>query len=297
MISSAIPGMASDPRSGSGAARHRRRSGRRRTIGFVGNCQAGLLHDAFRGMAPASDFETFYHFFEVPEAARESACADLAGCDDLLMQDIQNLEDYPLHTAIPVGTKIVRFPVLRFASPWPYDDFNGMRDTAARAQDDPERRTTTYYDGVLGRLRRLVPDHQARFEAYKSLDMKGIIDPLRVHDFEARRLEALDERFGCAIGGYILDGFRRTRLFHTVNRPCGVLVAMVLDYISKELRLDLPIPPGEALDELRSIQVPVHPRVARRLSMQWADESTLYTCNGGDTTWESFVRFYIERYG
>jgi hypothetical protein len=288
---------ASDPRSGSGAPLHRRQGGRRRVIGFVGNCQAELLHKAFREMAPASDFETFYHFFDMPEAARRSASAELAGCDELLMQDIQDLEDHPLHAAIPASTKIVRFPVLRFASPWPYDDFNGLRDTAARAQDDPQRRTTTYYDGVLGRLRRLVPQPQARFEAYKALDMKGIIDPLRVHDFEARRLEALDERFGCAIGRHILDGFRRTRLFHTVNRPSGALVAMVLDHMLKELRLDLPIPPDEALDELRSIQVPVHPLVACRLSIEWADETTLYENEGSSTTWEGFVRGYIERYG
>jgi Polysaccharide biosynthesis enzyme WcbI len=271
MISSTNPGMAPDPRSGSGTPVHRRRGDRQRVIGFVGNCQAELLHNAFRGMAPASDFATFYHFFDVSEAARESACADLAACDVLLMQDIQDLDDYPLRTAIPADTRVIRFPYLRFASPWPYDDFNGLRDTAARAQDDPERHTTTYYDGVLGRLRRLVPEHQARFEAYKSLDMKGIIDPLRVHDFEARRLEAFDERFGCAIGRHILDGFRRTRFFHTVNRPCGALLAMVLEHILKELNLDLPVPPREALDELRSIQVPVHPLVARRLSIEWAD--------------------------
>lgn len=289
--------LASDPRSESGAPFRRRRGDHRRIIGFIGNCQAKLLHKAFREMAPASDFKTFYHFFDVPEAARQSASADLAACDDLLMQDIQDLEDFPLGPAIPAGTRIVRFPVLRFASPWPYDDFNGMRDTIARAQDDPERHTTTYYDGVLGRLRRLVRQPQARFEAYKALDMKGIIDPVRVHDFEARRLEALDERFGCAIGRHILDGFRRIRLFHTVNRPCGAVLAMLLEHILKELRLELPIPSDAALDELRSIQVPVHPLVARKLSIEWADETTLYACEGSSTTWEGFVRGYIERYG
>jgi len=286
--------LASDPRSGSGAPFRRRRGDHRRIIGFIGNCQAELLHKAFREMAPASDFKTFYHFFDVPEAARQSASADLAACDDLLMQDIQDLEVFPLRPAIPAGTRIVRFPVLRFASPWPYDDFNGMRDTIARAQDDPERHTTTYYDGVLGRLRRLVLQPQARFEAYKALDM---VDPVRVHDFEARRLEALDERFGCAIGRHILDGFRRARLFHTVNRPRGALLAMLLEHILKELHLDLSVPPAEALDELRSIQVPVHPLVARKLSIEWADETTLYACEGTNMTWEGFVRFYIERYG
>ena len=59
-----------------------------------------------------------------------------------------------------------------------------------------------------------------------------------MHDFETRRLELLDERFGFEIGRHILDGFRKTRLFYTVNRPCGAVLALVLNYIFKALDLD-----------------------------------------------------------
>ncbi len=272
------------------------RDGRRR-VGFIGNCQAELLHKAFREVAVPADCETFYHFFDVPEAARAAACGDLAACDDLLMQDIQDVEEYPLRAAVPDTTRIIRFPFLRFASPWPYDDFNGLRDGAARAQDDPQLHTTTYYDGVLGRLRRQVTDPEARLATYRSLNVKGIIDPLRVHDFETRRLEALDQRFGCSIGRHILEKFRNTQLFYTVNRPCGALLAMVLDHILKELRVEVTPPPRETFDELRSIQVPVHPGVARRLGMAWASEETRYGCDSAAFTWEDFVRGYIARYG
>jgi len=128
------------------------------------------------------------------------------------------------------------------------------------------------------------------------LDSKGIVDPATVHDFEARRLEALDERYGRPIGSRILDEYRETRLFYTVNRPCGALLAMVLGHILEALRLDLKPPPERALDELRSIQVPVHPLVARRLGIKWADETTRYG-DGASLTWEEFVRGYIARYG
>ena len=137
---------------------------RRLTIGFVGNCQAEVLQRAFQKAAPSSDFTTFYHFFDVMDERR--AGADIANCDVLLMQDIQNLEAYPLRDAIAASTKVLPFPFLRFASPWPYDDFNGLRDSVARAQDDPSMHTTTYYDGVLGRLRRQLPEPEARFAAY-----------------------------------------------------------------------------------------------------------------------------------
>jgi hypothetical protein len=287
--------LASDPRSGQAASL--RQASQCRRLGFIGNCQAELLQKVFERTVPASHFKSFYHFFHMPDTARERSRAELAACDELLVQDVQDFEHYELRDSIPSGMKITRFPFLRFASPWPYDDFNGLRDGAARAQDDPEDHTTTYYDGVLGRLRRLVPEPQARFDAYKALDLKGIIDPARVQDFEARRLEALDERFGCSIGRFILAEFRKTRLFYTVNRPCGALLAMVLDYISRTSCLDLPAPPSEMFDELRSIQVPVHPLVARLLSIEWASDTTLYQSNGACMTWEGFVRAYIDRYG
>jgi Polysaccharide biosynthesis enzyme WcbI len=258
-------------------------------IGFIGNCQAALLHRGFRRVAPAY-YKTFYHFFEVPKTAHAAARDDLSSCDLLLMQDIQDLEHYPLRDAIRPGAKIVQFPFLRFAALWPFDDFNGMRDGGARMQDDPAHHTTIYYDGLLGRLRRLIADPQARFETYKSLDVKGAIDPLRVLDFETRRLEALDARFDCRIGGFILSEFRRQQLFFTVNRPNGLLLRMLLDYIFKRLDLDLTPPRATDLDELSSIKVPIHPRVAARLGLSWA-------ASADASDWEAHVRGYISRYG
>jgi hypothetical protein len=269
---------------------------RRRVVGFVGNCQAELLSKVFRAMVPVAEFNVFYHFFDVPADAQESCLSDLRSCDDLLLQGIQDIEDYPLHGAMDTRTRVHSFPFLRFASLWPYDDFNGLRDTVARAQDVPELHTTTYYDGALGRLRQRVPDSESRLAAYRLLDVKGIVDPIKVHDFEARRLEGLDQRYGCAIGQLILDGFCETRLFYTVNRPCGALLAKVLQYILETLRLDLGPLREHPLDELRAIQVPVHPLVAQRLGVRWADDTTRYG-DGPSIAWEEFVRAYIARYG
>jgi hypothetical protein len=267
------------------------------TIGFVGNCQAEVLRNAFHRAASGQGVRSFYHFFDVPEVSRERARADIAACDILLMQDIQDVESYPLHDSVRAGTRIVPFPFLRFASPWPYDDFNGPRDAAARARDDPALHTTIYYDGVLGRLRRLTPEPEARFEVYASGRAAGMIDPARVHDFETRRLEALDGRFGFGIGRAILDGFRDAQLFYTVNRPNGALLARVLDDIVKRLGFDWPAAKGEDLDELRSIQTPVHPHVARGLGITWAGETRLYEARGRRFNWEGWVRDYIARYG
>jgi Polysaccharide biosynthesis enzyme WcbI len=108
-----------------GVARRRRR----RVIGFIGNCQAELLQRAFQRIVP-DQTGSFYHFWEMSELECERARADLDLCDDLLIQDIQNCDDYPLRDTIRADTRVIRFPFLWFAAPWPYDDFNGLRDIA-----------------------------------------------------------------------------------------------------------------------------------------------------------------------
>jgi hypothetical protein len=267
-----------------------------RVIGFIGNCQTELLHRGFQHVVPAGEIRSFYHFYDVADEDRTAAAAELAQCDELLVQDIQNFEHYTLRDCIPRRTNVIRFPFLWFAAPWPYDDFNGLRDNHARGQDDPSRHTTTYYDGALGKLRKLVPDPRARFEAYRQLDVPALVRPDRILDFETRRLEGVDARFGMTIGRRILEAFRHQQLFYTVNRPCGSLLLMLLDYILVTLNLGRASSALPVLDELRSIQAPIHPKVATALGMSWADESRVYQVHDRPMNWETYVRDYIERY-
>ena len=264
-------------------------------VGFLGNCQAELLHRAFRRIAPPG-VESFYHFHDLTPEEASAARADLARCDVLLMQDIRNVDDYPLHEAIDARTKVIRFPFLSFAAPWPWDDFNGFRDASARAQDDVSLHTVTYYDGALGRLRKRVADPVARREAYRGLDLPGLVAPTRVLDFEMRRLEGLDTKFGIAIGRAILKGFRREQLFYTVNRPAGPLLAQLLAFLLDALALPRSSAALPELDELGAIQVPIHPRVAQELGLVWATADRLYPHKGRLLDWDGYVSDYIARY-
>jgi hypothetical protein len=267
-----------------------------RTIGFVGNCQADLLQRLFQRATDGRPFRNFYHFYELDEAEQPKARADLAQCDVLFVQDIKNCEDYPLRDAIRAETRVLPFPFLWFAAPWPYDDFNGLRDGHARSQDDPALHTVTYYDGALGRLRKLVPDPEARVAAYRALDLSGLIKPERILDFEARRFEAQDQRYGHAIGRYILERFRDQPLFNTVNRPNGELLVMLFEQMLNALDIKLALPPLPELDELAVVQVPVHPKIGKALGVRWATDDRLYNFDGERLNWEAYVRAYIARY-
>ena len=269
----------------------------RRKVVVIGNCQAETVRLAFFRAAPLSRrFTAKFHFVGLQKHLHEAGRRELAEADLILVQDIQDWESYPLRDAIPPGVETISFPPLRFASLWPFDHYNGPGDNEAYDREWPNL-TFLYQDGLLGRLRREIPDKEARFRAYRGLELDGVVNYVRLHDFEKRRLLALDRRFGFTIGEYVLANFQTTQLFYTTVHPNRQLVAMLMEWLMRRLGVDEPFPHVAQLDHLRRLQVPIHPKVARALGVRWADEHTSYAYEGRKVTWERYTRAYIEHYG
>lgn len=235
----------------------------------------------------------FYHSFD--SAPSDQHARDLESCRLLLVQDIGESTDYLQRMPGAGAIERLDFPCLRFSSCWPFDDFNGGRDQIARAMDPVD--ADLFYDAALARLRRLGVPPGERLERYRRLDVPNLLDPVRLHDFERRRLEDMDARYGIDIGAFILGSFRREPLFYAVNRPSAAPLDRLLAFLMT--RLGLTTMRGRVdLDRLRTKQVPVHPDVARRLEIAWADETTLYNDGrGGRHDWAGYVRDYVSRYG
>lgn len=265
-------------------------------IVVIGNCQgetvaAGLRHPAFVGCLVAT-----YHFVDLPQESHEVGRRDLALCDTVLIQDIGNFADYPLRDAIPTRARTITFPCLRLASLWPFDSQNGPGDAVARARGD-EPPVFTHFDGLLARLRTLIPDPEARYQAYRALAVEGLVNFRRMHQFEERRLNNLDSRFDCAIGRSILDNFRATRLFGATGHPKRALYFLLLEWLLPRLGIAGGYPDDSALEPADADEVPVHPLVARALDVAWADETTTYRFHGRQVSWEDYVRLYIRHFG
>jgi hypothetical protein len=271
--------------------------GRRRNVLVIGNCQAASIRLGFERAAPLrSRFKVKYQFVDVPPYLRQRSIQELREASLLLVQDIQEWKTYPLKEFIPDGIEIVRFPLLYFASTWPFDRYSGLNDLEAHEREWPNL-TFSYLDGLLGRLRHQIPDHEARFAAYRDLNIEGIVNYVRLHDFERRRLLRMDDYFGGGIGKYILDSFQTKQLFYTVAHPNGDLLSRLMQRLVELLGIDEPLPFVADLDHLKRQQVPIHPKVARALGITWADEKTLYTHEGLPITWEAYIRAYIGHYG
>lgn len=272
-------------------------TGSKKRILIFGNCQAGILANAMRNQSAFSrQFSVRHHSLELPANLHEQGRKDLEECDILLVQDIREWEHYPLKNHVPDNLQTIRYPCIRFASPWPFDAFNGPDDRFARDKDYPNFEFT-YFDGVLARLRKEIPDHEARFQAYRDLSIKGVIDPKRLHVFEEKRLQAMDQKFSIDIGDFILENFRKQSVFYTTAHPNGAIFRMLLKYIARELGIRQWILPSRRLDALKNLEIPVHPLVAKSLDLKWATDATQYRIRGKKITWEEYVRHYILYYG
>jgi hypothetical protein len=272
-------------------------SPQRTRVLIVGNCQAQTIHEALARSGELDDrLDVKYHFVALQQNLHEAGRAELESSDVLLVQDIRDWENYPLRPYIQDGVRVIKFPLLHFASLWPFDHYNGPGDKEAYEREWPNL-TFLYHDGLLARLRKEIPDREERLLAYRSLSVDGIINFTRLHDFEKRRLMAMDKQFGCEIGQFILDNFQRRRLFYTTNHPNGHITGMLMQYLLRQLGIDRAYRPTGILDHLKRLQVPVHPKVAEALGVKWADTSTKYLCCGEQITWETYVRRYIEHYG
>jgi hypothetical protein len=269
----------------------------RKRVVVVGNCQALTVCEAFsRSGRFNNHLEAKYHFVWLQKNLHEQGRRELEVCDALLIQEIRDWERYPLRDAIPDRTPIIKFPLLHLASLWPFDHYNGPGDREAYEREWPNL-TFLYLDGLLGRLRREIPDQEERFYAYYSLAVPGIVNYVRLHDFEKRRLLTMDQKYEFGIGRFILDNFQRRQLFYTTNHPNGQILTLLMQYLVTRLGIDKPYRPGASLDHLSRLQIPVHPKVAKALGVEWAHEKTRYAYGGRSVTWESYIRSYIDHYG
>ncbi|MBV8494147.1 MAG: hypothetical protein JO162_11810 [Alphaproteobacteria bacterium] len=272
-------------------------AGRPRVV-IVGNCQSEKLRQGFVQLSSLNrKFEVKYHFVELPEQLHEFAARDLETCDVLLIQDIQLWDRFPLRDRVRTGAEIIKFPLVRFASLWPFDGWNGPGDSEAMRRDGPDL-AFPYLDGLLARLRKEIPDREQRFQTYRSLEIPGLVNYRRLHQLEERRLLAMDKKFGIDIGAYVLDHFQTRRVFHSTVRANRDVLDLLMRFVLRSIGVAGRHPlPKNIEPMMSSMQVPVHPRIAHDLGVRWAHEGARYTVRGRQVTWEAYIRSYIEHYG
>jgi hypothetical protein len=262
----------------------------------IGNCQAEVLAQGFRNTSDVDRFIVKYHFVDLQERFQAAGRSDLAAANIVLIQDISDFDAYPLRSDIPADATTHHFPMLRFATPWPFDSLNGLPDREAEARDALEPLFPSL-DGALGRLRREVPDPEARFDKYQRLDIDWLPDVARLARLEERRLAGMDRAYGWTLGSYILDNFQKRPVFHSTGHPTDTLFMHLLQHIRGRLGLKRTRLVRSTMTQLDNIEVPIHPLVAERTGIPWATDTRRYNFRNQDVTWADYTRRYIAHFG
>ena len=264
-----------------------------------GNCHAGALAAIYaRTPAIADRYYVVHHDLWPGEDTRARDLADFATAEVLMIQDVSQWRAHPLAERLPAGLRVAWFPFYHVSALWPFDAaMTGADPGMERAMQAAERAGVwlpfRYRDVLLGRLRDELPDPQARFARYRDTVPP---DLARRAEIEEARLLAEDARHGLTTGRYIVDNYRRTRLFHTLTHPTIAVMHRVAAEVLGRAGIDLGgAPLAEVPEYMGDLQVPVHPGVIERLGLTWVDADSRYSMDKREHwTWAEYVRRYIE---
>jgi hypothetical protein len=268
-------------------------------IVVVGNCQA---EDIARNMShvtalqDGSDIHTIA-LHKTPAVTPEQT-AVLQRANHVLAQNIAEFATSGIEAVISEHAKLSRFPYLPLRSLWPFDTFMFGRDELAQA-DIAAGGVVRFGDGLLGALRKAIPDPEARFQAYRSLDVPMPLAPIeRLFEVEAAGLLSLDRTFDMNIGQHIVAHAKERRLFHWIGHANADVYWLLTSLCLRHIGIGESAMPTGLLDAWSTIQAPIHPEVVRRLGLTWLDPEQIYHYAPiGHITWETYIRTYIAHLG
>lgn len=257
-----------------------------------GNCQAeALVNILSRVPQIADEFEiTYQKSYADPQLLREHL-AEFETADVFVRQTLFEWRNHPLRETLPERLRVVTFPLCYLGALWPFDSFIFGQDHVMNLKGGP----FAFQDGLMARLRPEFPDPEERLARYVSLDIPRPPDLRRAGAFDANRLLRSDENHGMSIGQFMLEHFRRQRLFHTITHPTPVVVEYIAWEVLRALGLtmsrdDVPRFP----DFMGYYQVPLHPRVIEAFGLDYAGPDTEYTFSPTERlTFEQYFRRYI----
>jgi hypothetical protein len=270
----------------------------RKQILFVGNCNAHDLSLAFSGVDTLRDDFEFLHLalhatpipsLEIRKVAQEAHA--------VFIQNIAEAERFR-DEHVPGGVRCFGYPNLMRRALWPFDGLVYRRDTRAE-EDAAQAGLIRFPDGLLGKLRTEIPDPEERFVAYRDLNTAGVNKNFsRLLEMEDEMLVHIDHIFECHLGQFVREHTRTDQLFHWLGHPSGFLYAALMRYCCEKLDLRGVDPQPAAVDGWSAMQIPVHPRVAEQLGLEWATPERVYTYAPlGQVTWEQYVKHYIRILG
>lgn len=277
------------------------RATRTLTLIVYGNCQAEAVASILRA-AGAPHLRVLYlrSFDEPGDSPAQLALTDVVQCA-LLWEQHDELHPFPYKEWLAPECRVVRFPAADFNALWPFTCVNPF------VRLDPPKYPFgrfPYGDRAILDCLDACEGADDVWNCYEGTSQQRTPDLDRFLALETARLQARDSKCDVKLAGYIIDNFRRRRLFWTVNHPSSELLAEVtkrLIHASAEFsELDGVAPEQvlktrfEASGPLGVTSIPIHPSIAAHYGLEWYASDELFQNWGDYYTYEGYFRALIE---
>lgn len=277
-----------------------------RTMILYGNCQVEFITDILSIDPVAANLfryvyvRSYRHRNELPPPSE----SDFRDCAILCEQ--VDWKAFPYRDRLPKATKTVRFPPLDSSLLWPFNAVNLYDEADPPAFPDGR---FPYGDRII--LREI--DRGMSAEEVLSFYLDGWdryrVNVKRLRELELMRLRKRDDECDVAASDLVND-LSSEQLFWTISHPRKSLVAKLLERILSACSIHEPafryadvlqtIAKHPAVfPSLEAVEIPVHPRIAEELALEWYDPNASYRQYGGFTYtyaqyFEEMTRYCIE---
>jgi len=266
-----------------------------RTVVVIGNCIAEGIAEGLCTSKATSMFRFVVLPIHTTSLHDTASLKLMAEASHVFVQQFDDIDLSAVNALVAPDCAVFSFPSLAMHDLWPFDSANGYRDDIAQtvAQD-----RIRHFDGALASLREIEPDKKKRIARYSELDFPLASKIDSVAKAQTRFLQQIDERSDCKIGRFIERNRRERQLFYSSHHPTQLVFQELCAYCLGKLGCQSAVPVRLEADGWKDWSVPVHPLIARRLGIVWAQEATRYRyCTLGDITWREWVEAYVEAFG
>lgn len=231
----------------------------------TGNCQARFVANLLASTPAVTErYHVVYHrnFRRGDQGVLHDKTVRLCGL--WLEQVAHKGAEVPQKALLPKWSKVIHFPIVWFNSLWPAYTKDPRNPDVAGTPPWP------YGDRVILDALKTGASPEAAAQRWLDTDIARTLDLDRFHEINASKALALDARADIKLGSYVLDNFRRERLFVTHNHPSFRMLEVLRDGIFEAMDL----PPSDT--DVRPVSggmynshVPIHPSVAQHFGLEW----------------------------
>jgi hypothetical protein len=259
------------------------------TVIISGNCHGRFLRRSLSQVL-GSDYEVVWarHMGGRGQDAAEAAA--LGRCAFVLQQTGHQTSELIGKERLPADCRVIRFPIVWMNSLWPLNCADPRNPDAG--PDD--RGPFPYGDRMIVQFLEQGASPQEAVERWFEADPGQWKKLDRFHDINVAKARQLDLEADVPLGAFVLDNFRRERLFVTYNHPSPLMLRHMARALCEALGYPgaEPMLPKANKDGIGLIHVPVHPKIAAHFALEWFDPDMRYVYFDEQLTAREFMLRY-----